>query len=211
MHYDEGNTFVIFTQVKKLNLAQHRGSPLCAMSPPQLTFALQKESLSSFGIICCFLLKKSFHCSRVPLHTVEFSFLSFLNKFINFGRGCVLLIYRFSLCPSLFCWVTYSLPYTYFFGHTRWLTGDLCSPARDCTWALAVEVLSPNHWTPMEFPVYCSHCRIFLVRLRVLLCSFPSSFLTVWHLTLRLSLLNLMWNLFSLTSLVPCPVDFRFC
>lgn len=152
MHYDEGNTFVIFTQVKKLNLTQHRGSPLCAVSPPRLTFALQKESLSSFGIICCFLLKKSFHCSRVPLHTVEFSFLSFFNKFINFGGECVLLIYRFSLRPSLFCWVTYTVcPIHIFLATPGGLPGDLCSPARDCTWALAVEVLSPNHWTARQF------------------------------------------------------------
>lgn len=33
MHYDEGNTFVIFTQVKKLNLTQHREAPyvLCPL------------------------------------------------------------------------------------------------------------------------------------------------------------------------------------
>ena len=54
----------------------------------------------------------------------------------------------------------------------------------------------PGHWAAeagMFFP---------------LLSSYSSS---VWHLTLRLSLLNFMWNLFSLTSLVPYPVDFMFC
>ena len=29
---------------------------------------------------------------------------------------------------------------------------DLSSPTRDRTWAMAVEVPSPNHWTAREFP-----------------------------------------------------------
>ena len=31
--------------------------------------------------------------------------------------------------------------------------GTLRSLTRDCTWAMAVKVLSPNHWIAREFPI----------------------------------------------------------
>ena len=41
----------------------------------------------------------------------------------------------------------------FFFFGMRCSLQDLSSPARDQTWALAVKVVSPNHWTTTEFPM----------------------------------------------------------